>query len=173
MEKPSYKPAKREEKAAFLKGKQVASNDVGLSDAKQRQLATILAVDSEHADQGGFYELEEPIPTILGPIGKWQLTPDALPNFPAIGLFGKRRTGKSFSLRNICYNCFRDVPFGVVLSDTAQNGFWQQYFPKRLVIQGLQMHILQMIIQRQKGLVAKYGVDHPSIRCIVILGKLH
>ncbi len=117
------------------------------------------------------YPLEEPLQTILGPIGKFIPTPEIMPNFPSIGLFGKRRTGKSFCLRDLCFKCFLDIPFGIVLTDTAQNGFWQQYFPKKFVFQGLQMDKLDAIVARQKKLVDTFGVDEPSIRCIVILGE--
>ena len=58
------------------------------------------------------YEIVDPIQTSAGLIGQFIPTPDAMPNHPSIVLFGKRRTGKSFSLRSIMFNCFRDVPFG-------------------------------------------------------------
>ena len=61
-----------------------------------------------------FYKIKNPIPTCVGPIGEFEATPDAFPNHPSVGLFGKRRTGKSYTLRCLLYNCFRDVPFGLL-----------------------------------------------------------
>lgn len=58
------------------------------------------------------FQIINPIDTILGPIGQFLPLPDYLPNHPSVGLFGKRRTGKSFLLRWLMYRCFRHYPFG-------------------------------------------------------------
>ena len=126
---------------------------------------------SGEVDASGFYRVEEPIDSIIGPIGKFTPSPEEMPNHPSVGFFGKRRTGKSYAARDLCHKCFQDIPFGVVLTDTKQNGFWQQYFPEKFVFQGLRMDVLKNLMARQKKLVQKFGKDDPRIRCIVILGR--
>lgn len=61
---------------------------------------------------GDVWAMQNPIQTCVGPIGEFILTPESFPKHPSVCLFGKRRTGKSFSLRWIMFNCFRHVPFG-------------------------------------------------------------
>ena len=63
---------------------------------------------------GGAFTVVDPIPSCVGPIGRFQATRDNFPLHPAVVLFGKRRTGKSYTLRDIMYHCFRDIPFGIV-----------------------------------------------------------
>lgn len=71
-----------------------------------------------------FYSIDNPISTCIGEIGEFDPTPEAFPNHPSVGLYGKRRTGKSYTLRCLLYNCFRDVPFGVFHTfDFFQIGF--------------------------------------------------
>lgn len=74
---------------------------------------------------GGVFSLIDPIPTVVGPIGRFPAVPEAFPLHPAIVAFGKRRTGKTFTTRDIFYHCFQDIPFGIVLTRTKMNGFWQ------------------------------------------------
>lgn len=63
------------------------------------------------------FQIVEPIPTVMGPIGKFLPEPDYLPMYPAVALFGKRRTGKSFFLRWLMYRCFRHLLFGKARSE--------------------------------------------------------
>jgi hypothetical protein len=60
--------------------------------------------------------------TIVGPINEWACIPENLPNHPTLAFFGKRRTGKSTTITNIAYHCCQDIPFGMVMSDTAYAG---------------------------------------------------
>lgn len=60
--------------------------------------------------------------TIAGPIHEWKCIPENLPNYPTLAFFGKRRTGKSTTITNILYHCCQDIPFGIVMSDTAYAG---------------------------------------------------
>lgn len=109
MEKPvdkKEKPDKKKEKPDVKKGREMPENTTG----------------GVHPA----FLVQNPIATPLGPVGEFLQTPDALPMFPSVVLFGQRRTGKSFSLRELMYNCFRNFNFGIVLSDTACNGFWQE-----------------------------------------------
>ncbi len=111
----------------------------------------------------------EALQTCVGPIHEWACIPENLPNHPTLAFFGKRRTGKSTSITNIAFHCCQDIPFGIVMSDTAYAGYWEQIVPKQFIVQGLQQEVLDWLIQRQKKLVAKYGVEDPRIASFIIL----
>ena len=74
---------------------------------------------------GEVFAIVNPIPSCVGPIGQFQVNIDHFPLHPAVCLFGKRRTGKTFTLRDFMAKAFKDIPFGIVLTQTHQNGFWQ------------------------------------------------
>lgn len=86
-----------------------------------------------------------------------------------MAFFGKRRTGKSTTITNIAYHCFQNIPFGLVMSDTAYAGYWEQIIPKRFIVQGLRQDVLDWLIQRQARAVEKYGVKDPRISSFIIL----
>jgi hypothetical protein len=90
------------------------------------------------------------------------MTSENFPKHPSLCLFGKRRTGKTFSLRWIMYNCFRHIPFGICCSQTAMNGFWQTYIPSQYVYKDLDFGKMQTLIDRQDGLIKKWKKDHPE-----------
>eukprot|EP00741_Cyanophora_paradoxa_P014043 tig00020734_g13555.t1 len=47
---------------------------------------------------------------------------------------GKRRTGKSFFLRDLMFNLSGTFPGGIVISQTDRlNGYWKQYIPQRFI----------------------------------------
>lgn len=98
--------------------------------------------------------------TITIPIGKFIMERSSFPVSPSMVLFGKRRTGKTFSLRWILYNCFRHISFGIVFTNTSINGFWQKYVPGFLVFQGLPLYQMDRLIARQKARIAKWKEDH-------------
>lgn len=130
----------------------------------------------------GLFAVVDPIPTVVGPIGRFQLSEETFPTHPAVIAFGKRRTGKTFTFRWLMYNCFRQIPFGIVLSNTAQNGFWQQYVPSNYVYKGLDMGVVNTLIKRQEKLTNEFKKAHPdlpadayknepSIAAFIVLGK--
>lgn len=80
----------------------------------------------------------------LNPDNLAEIQPDKLCVF-----FGKRRTGKTFSLRHILYTGRALFNNGLVLSNTFFNGFWQQYFPKQYVHE-FDPIILNMYLALQK-----------------------
>lgn len=176
MNKPiNYKPATAESKKRFLKGgaaKKETAQPKNKEDDKE--------MEEEHAEllQGPF-AVVEPIDTVVGPIGKFIMEPDNFPTNPSVILFGKRRTGKTFTLRDIMYHCFRDIPFGICMSGTSYNGFWQEYMPSSLVFQGLRQDMMQKIIERQKRMMKRFQREHPdkdyksepSLRAFIIFGK--
>jgi len=141
---PKYLPAKRDEKAEFLK--------IDKPRKKKQK-------DSPDSDP---FAIVDPIDTCVGPIGRWIPDIEHLPKSPSIVFFGKRRTGKSFSGRWILYNCFRHIPFGCVFSHTSFDGFWQQYVPPKFVFQGLPEHKLNALMERQKKLIKKFRKEHPD-----------
>lgn len=98
------------------------------------------------------------IPTVAGPILGWKCCPENLPNHPTMAFFGKRRTGKSTTITNILYHCCQNIPFGIVMSDTAYAGYWDKILPKRHIVQGLRQDVLEWLIERQKKAVSKYGI---------------
>lgn len=108
-------------------------------------------------------------PSIVGSIGEWLCVPENLPNHPTMAFFGKRRTGKSTTITNILYHCCSKIPFGLVMSDTAYAGYWDQIVPKKMIVQGLRQDVLDWLVNRQKKLVEKYGVEDPRIAAFIVL----
>ena len=60
--------------------------------------------------------------TVAGDIFEWLPVPENLPRHPTMAFFGKRRTGKSTTITNIAFHCCQNIPFGIVMSDTAFAG---------------------------------------------------
>lgn len=108
------------------------------------------------------------IPSICGPISEWLPIPENLPNHPTMAFFGKRRTGKSTTITNIAAACCQHIPFGLVMSDTAYAGYWEQIVPKRHIVQGLRQDVLDWLIDRQKKAVSKYGIEDKRISAFII-----
>lgn len=94
--------------------------------------------------------------------------PENIPYHPAILAAGKRRTGKSTSLDNLMCATMQGIPFGMVMTETSVNGFWQRRVPPKFVFQGLREDIMVSLIQRQKRMMAKYGNDDPRVRAFII-----
>ena len=170
---PKFHAVQKQDKEAFLKltktkVKRPRDRKDAERDPKRQQMKT---------KYEGPFEIIDPIPTSVGPIGKWIPDIEHLPKSPSIVAFGKRRTGKSFSLRWIMYNCFRHIPFGIVCSHTSFDGYWQQYVPEKFVFQGLPEHRLNALMERQKKLIKKFRkefpgkdpADEPSLQAFIIL----
>lgn len=107
--------------------------------------------------------------TCVGPIHEWAPVPENLPNHPTLAFFGKRRTGKSTTITNILYHCCRDIPFGIVMSDTAYAGYWQEIIPPQFIVQGLRQDVLDWLVTRQRKAVEKYGIEDKRIAAFIIL----
>jgi hypothetical protein len=68
---------------------------------------------------------------------------------------GRRRTGKSFCLRELMYHN-RDIPFGTVISATEDaSPFFHKFVPKTYIFTEFQEHIVENLIDRQKALLNK------------------
>lgn len=172
-----FKPANAEAKEAFLKGA-IKKPLVVDSNARKATMTKQVAAETKEVLTGAF-AMVEPIPTVVGPVGKFLMQPENFPLHPSIIFYGKRRTGKSFTARDMLAKCFRHIPFGICCSGTAYNGFWQEYIPPALVYQGLRMEKMQALIERQKRLIKRFEKDHPgkeykeepSLAAFVVLGK--
>lgn len=67
---------------------------------------------------------------------------------------GKRRTGKSFFLRDLMYKRSADFPGGLVISQTDRlNGYWQQYIPQRFIHPKYNPAVLQALFKRQQAIM--------------------
>ena len=80
----------------------------------------------------------------LNPDNLAEIQPDKLCVF-----FGKRRTGKTFALRHVLYTGRALFNYGMVLSTTSFNQYWQKYFPKEYVHE-FDPIILSMYLAMQK-----------------------
>ena len=67
---------------------------------------------------------------------------------------GKRRTGKTWALRNIMYLQREKFMGGIVISQTDElNKFWRQYVPKKYIYNKYDPEILQAVFRRQKKIL--------------------
>jgi hypothetical protein len=163
MEKTSkikYGKTTKKDVDSFLKGKKTKEkpkDDKGKEEADSDTIGVYTAINP--------IQVSVTLKTgenIAFPVGQFLPSPQVFPMHPAVSLFGKRRTGKTFTLRWWMYNAFRDVPFGVVFTNTRVNGFWQTYVPGYLVFQGLPMDKMDVLIRRQKNLIEKWKHDNPE-----------
>lgn len=172
-----YQSVKAKTKEDFLKGnlKKPTTTD---SNARKAVMTTQTPSEGKEVLTGAF-AMVEPIQTVVGPVGKFLMQPENFPLHPSVIFYGKRRTGKSFTARDMLAKCFRHIPFGICCSGTAYNGFWQEYIPPGLVYQGLRMDKMQALIERQKRLIKRFEKEHPgkeykeepSLAAFVVLGK--
>jgi hypothetical protein len=66
---------------------------------------------------------------------------------------GRRRTGKSFCLRDLLYRN-RDIPFGTIISATEEaSPFFEDFVPKSYIFNDFKEVIIQDIITRQKKIL--------------------
>lgn len=92
---------------------------------------------------------------------KWD--PGMYPPDGTTVLFGRRRSGKSWLVRELIYrynHLFRQV---VVLTNTADNDFWGQYVPFRFIHQ-YDSFVIARVIAHQKAIMAhnKLHADEPD-----------
>lgn len=67
-----------------------------------------------------------------------------------IVFIGRRRTGKSFCLRDLLYRN-RDIPFGTIISATEEaSPFFNSFIPKSYIFTDFKEQIVEDIIKRQK-----------------------
>jgi hypothetical protein len=67
---------------------------------------------------------------------------------------GKRRTGKSWAMRNILFALRDKFQGGIVISQTAElNHFWEEYIPKAYIHTKYDPEIIQSVFKRQKKIL--------------------
>jgi hypothetical protein len=93
-------------------------------------------------------------------------------NDSVVIMLGKRRTGKSFLVRDLL-SYHTDMPSGVVISGTeASNGFFGKIFPPVFIHDEFKAKIIENLIKRQKGVIRKINAN-PSCnidpRCILLM----
>lgn len=79
---------------------------------------------------------------------------------PTLTIFGARGTGKTFLARNLMYLMRKKYPFGMVMSATAYNGFWQKLVPGWWVIQGFNQLALAAFLRHQRVVVEAKQKGH-------------
>lgn len=72
--------------------------------------------------------------------------------------FGKRRTGKSFCMRDLLFRGRKNFPYGLVVTNTKFNGYWQHHVPKNYIHE-LDPLVLHLFIDMQKRLIEKWNED--------------
>lgn len=74
-------------------------------------------------------------------------------------LLGKRKTGKSFLVRDIMYY-HRDIPVGTVISGTeSANCFYGKMVPKLFIHDEYKPEIIDNILKRQKAITTRYNKE--------------
>ncbi len=72
-----------------------------------------------------------------------------------ITLIGKRRSGKSFCMKDILYH-LRNIPQGIVMSGTENsNSHYGTFIPPAFVHNGFDKHVLEKLMLRQKRMTYK------------------
>lgn len=109
--------------------------------------------------------------TVVGDIEEFQPIPEEIPMHPTIAAWGKRRTGKSTTFMNYAFHLMQDIPFGIVMSNTAFAGYWTQFVPRQFIFQGLREDILLKLVARQKALINEdeQALNDPKNAAFIIL----
>jgi len=83
-----------------------------------------------------------------------EFDPEEIKLDATIVAIGKRRTGKSWLLRNIMYLMRDKIPAGIVISQTDElNKFWRQYVPSKYIYPKYEPEILDAVFKRQKDIL--------------------
>jgi len=95
---------------------------------------------------------------------------------PVVVLLGKRGTGKSYLVNDLCYY-HKDIPIGTVISGTEEgNGFYGRIVPRLFIHNEYNTAIIENVLKRQRGVmkqlkkeVATYKRTSIDPRTFVIL----
>jgi hypothetical protein len=85
--------------------------------------------------------------------------PSSLRHDCTLVLFGKRRTGKSYALRELLWYKKDVYPYYLIFTGTKINGFWQKYFPERFIHDGFIPDVLAKFMDMQAKLVDELMQD--------------
>jgi hypothetical protein len=84
---------------------------------------------------------------------------DYLDDF-CVAMFGRRRLGKTFGARWLCYCLRHRFPLVIVITNTKVNGFWKKYVPDDFIFTVPQMDdVFQKIYARQT-----FILEHPELK---------
>ena len=140
----------------------------------------VSVTESEHSfnaagkkrKRGDIDELFVPTPTPLNEEGLQKLIESIIikkdnPNEGVLVTFyGKRRTGKSFGLRNVMAVLKELFPYGLVMSKTAFNKYWQKHVPEKYVYDHVDRNVLSKFLGRQQR-ITNYLQDNPEYHSVV------
>jgi hypothetical protein len=106
--------------------------------------------------------------TRVGKIPMFDCSEDNMPRDATCCFFGKRRSGKSTTIFNLAMHVLKDIPFGLVMSNTTITGTWEAIMPKKLIVQGLRQDVLEWLTHRQERLIGQYGLDDKRSHAFII-----
>lgn len=86
------------------------------------------------------------------PANRKEILPDKLMVF-----YGKRGTGKTFAMRQMCWHMRHYIPAGFVMTNTPFNGYWQQYFPEKAVLEGFNIQKLYAHLAAKAKFIKKWN----------------
>lgn len=89
--------------------------------------------------------------------------PSTIRHDATVVLFGKRRTGKSYALRELLWYKKDVYPYYLIFTGTKINGFWQKYFPERFIHDGFLPELLGRFMDMQAKLVEDLMSDPANL----------
>lgn len=84
-------------------------------------------------------------------------------------IVGKTETGKSFFIRDMMYRMRRLFPFGLIISHTKHNAFYQQFFPNHLILNRFDAETVRAVIDAQK---ARHGDPGRNTNFILLMDDI-
>ena len=98
---------------------------------------------------------------------------ETITNDSVIVMIGKRRTGKSFLIKDLLYH-HRDIPIGTVISGTeSANNFFSEIIPRFFIHEDYSAEIINNVYRRQKLIKSKHQTDQSiDPRAFLILDDL-
>lgn len=72
---------------------------------------------------------------------------------------GKRRTGKSWFMRDYLYERRKLYPYVFAFTMSKSNGYWQQYMPNQMIINRLDPNIIDKLVKCQESRVLEPGIN--------------
>jgi hypothetical protein len=76
-----------------------------------------------------------------------------------VSIFGKRNTGKSFYARYLLYILKDYFPWGWCLTNTPQNGWWQQMIPEKRIYKGWRPDLIKKIMEIQRERIRNKDIN--------------
>lgn len=85
-------------------------------------------------------------------------------------LVGKRRTGKTYWVRDFMETYKHQLPYVFVFSKTKYNGYWQQYLPEYCIFSEFDEAVVKKILDAQISRIKETGIN--SAICLLFDGIL-